>query len=479
MIHLLLLLMPLCLTEITQAQPEWQSYQLTDFPPPMSVREYSSVADSFGSVHHYFYSQVHPLNPRHDPLYYMRTDFSGNVLTDTVHLNSFAGGNPFPRCIRAMGDGEHNWCMFTEYADSAHEVHGVFLTKRGSDGVEVMAPTYVADDEWEDWEFSSAFDPITREIHLIGGVSDFPCHYYRFTTAAETLQWGWPVDSLTVGSRNPSMVLCPADGRPWTSIAAGSDQAGWHPLIIRFNQDSSQTTFSPPVSFGGNLLGIDMHRNSDYIAGNDTARLIYFRLDSTFQNMIAYRTLSLHNPGYAHALKTDSIGNCLIVWSTSHHVYWAYRRSDGQWIPPPTEISSEMTLYDISIVLMDSAQFAFTAIGYQGYSDWGQARLYTFGLPPSAAAPRPVVPIASTMLTASPNPFNASTTITFTLSSPSHVRLAVYDVLGQEVKTVVEGMQEAGRHEVALSVPELASGVYFLRLVAAEQTRTAKLMILK
>jgi len=59
------------------------------------------------------------------------------------------------------------------------------------------------------------------------------------------------------------------------------------------------------------------------------------------------------------------------------------------------------------------------------------------------------------------------------------VTVRLYDLLGREVKTVLEGMQEAGRHEISLSVPELASGVYFVRLVTPEMRKTEKVVMIK
>ena len=47
-----------------------------------------------------------------------------------------------------------------------------------------------------------------------------------------------------------------------------------------------------------------------------------------------------------------------------------------------------------------------------------------------------------------PNPFNPSTTINFSLPEASHVRLAVYNALGQEVSTLINGFMEAGIHKV-------------------------------
>lgn len=71
-----------------------------------------------------------------------------------------------------------------------------------------------------------------------------------------------------------------------------------------------------------------------------------------------------------------------------------------------------------------------------------------------------------------PNPFNPTTAIDYVLPEASHVSLVIFDLLGREVKTLVEGDQEAGRHTVVWNATDgggrnLASSVYFYRLRAS------------
>ena len=65
-----------------------------------------------------------------------------------------------------------------------------------------------------------------------------------------------------------------------------------------------------------------------------------------------------------------------------------------------------------------------------------------------------------------PNPFNPTTTIPYDVPLMSTVTLEVYDVLGRRVARLVKAEQPAGRHQVAWRADRLASGVYFVRMVA-------------
>jgi hypothetical protein len=63
-----------------------------------------------------------------------------------------------------------------------------------------------------------------------------------------------------------------------------------------------------------------------------------------------------------------------------------------------------------------------------------------------------------------PNPFNPSTTIYYDLPADSHVKIMVYDILGREVRSLVDEQESAGYQKVRFDVQGVASGVYFYRI---------------
>ena len=80
-----------------------------------------------------------------------------------------------------------------------------------------------------------------------------------------------------------------------------------------------------------------------------------------------------------------------------------------------------------------------------------------------------------------PNPFNPTTIINYELPMNSHVTLKVYDVLGKEVATLVNTMQNAGRYSMNFSTSQygMSSGIYFYRLYAGNYSELKKMVVLK
>ncbi len=78
-----------------------------------------------------------------------------------------------------------------------------------------------------------------------------------------------------------------------------------------------------------------------------------------------------------------------------------------------------------------------------------------------------------------PNPFNPSTTIVYELPRREKVNIQIYDSAGRKVATLLDGPQNAGRHELDFKAAHLASGVYYYRLTAGRFVQTRKMLLIK
>lgn len=96
-----------------------------------------------------------------------------------------------------------------------------------------------------------------------------------------------------------------------------------------------------------------------------------------------------------------------------------------------------------------------------------------------------VVEIAATALRSNyPNPFNPTTTISYDLKEPGKVRLGIFNLKGQLVRTMVNKDQASGRYKVVFEAKDgkgnrLSSGLYFYRLTAGDYSKTRKMMLME
>ncbi len=78
-----------------------------------------------------------------------------------------------------------------------------------------------------------------------------------------------------------------------------------------------------------------------------------------------------------------------------------------------------------------------------------------------------------------PNPFNPSTTIRFSLPKQTQLKINIYNMLGEQVATIAEGMYESGYHKVTFDASNLPSGTYIYRLQSNDFVQVKKMILLK
>jgi hypothetical protein len=78
-----------------------------------------------------------------------------------------------------------------------------------------------------------------------------------------------------------------------------------------------------------------------------------------------------------------------------------------------------------------------------------------------------------------PNPFNSSTTIKLNLPGAGHIRVDIFNMLGQKIETLYDGNMSAGEKEIVWNGDKSASGVYFYRVTSGDRTATRKMLMLK
>jgi len=78
-----------------------------------------------------------------------------------------------------------------------------------------------------------------------------------------------------------------------------------------------------------------------------------------------------------------------------------------------------------------------------------------------------------------PNPFNPSTTINYSIAKVGHIKLNIYDILGNKVASVVDENKQPGNYSVLFNASTLPSGIYFYRLESEGYSDTKKFIFMK
>jgi hypothetical protein len=101
--------------------------------------------------------------------------------------------------------------------------------------------------------------------------------------------------------------------------------------------------------------------------------------------------------------------------------------------------------------------------------------------PPAPPDPAQIASVPHKFMLAQnyPNPFNPSTLIRYSVPHDGNVLIKVYNTFGQEIRTLIDGVQHAGEHQVSFRADHLPSGVYFYRLMTGSLTDMKKMMVIK
>lgn len=202
------------------------------------------------------------------------------------------------------------------------------------------------------------------------------------------------------------------------------------------------------------------------IAGFDLGRFFYEDdskvLTNTNQRFM-FGAASLFSPGYPG----DATGRRLWATYTFNITTWGGYNTDGIIIDTMT-FNAGSTYLLVDYNTNNEILPHFTGMAY-------------FGDPAvlDAEEGEPELPKTYALTQNYPNPFNPSTEIAFDLPTASQVRLTVYNILGQEVTTLVNGQRSAGHYVEQWDAGGQASGIYFYKLEAGSFSETRKMMLLK
>lgn len=217
-----------------------------------------------------------------------------------------------------------------------------------------------------------------------------------------------------------------------------------------------------PVPAGGGQLELDIYIENLETSSVDFDLWIAVQYEGGSPSTLAMRSLTfpaghtIYRPGMLWPIPAG--------WAAGNYMFWG-------------------RLGDEPNVIWDESGFPFEKSGTNSASDfvaWMPAGVDPLDqLFESTEVVESAVISEFTMLGNHPNPFNPTTTFTFALPEASQVILKVYNLRGQLVSTLVDGMRDAGTHEVTFDASHLASGVYLYRMAAGGETINGKMILVK
>ncbi|MCP4580143.1 MAG: T9SS type A sorting domain-containing protein [candidate division Zixibacteria bacterium] len=191
---------------------------------------------------------------------------------------------------------------------------------------------------------------------------------------------------------------------------------------------------------------------------------------------------------WANSVRINNTGNYMITGKTervqpdTNYVAVLCYNADGDTVWTK-QISRGIYSEGNCIIQADDGGYVITGSTTNFYDDDWERDLYMVKLAAESTDiddyPDKPVPDTFILMGNNPNPFNANTTIKYSLPTLSEVTLDIYDVLGRKVQTFHESRLPAGSHSLIWNADGFSSGVYFYKVTAGEFERTEKMILLK
>jgi hypothetical protein len=168
------------------------------------------------------------------------------------------------------------------------------------------------------------------------------------------------------------------------------------------------------------------------------------------------------------------------IWSkgsSDASVFWFETATDSLFVYRTIDSTCADTTKVATLPGLGKYWWRVKARNIWGWGPYSAAFRFAYGL--TAAGQEENVPSEYVLRQNYPNPFNPSTKIRFGLPARAHVRLTVFNSLGQQIALLAEGEYEAGYHDALFDAAKQASGVYYCRMQAGDFVQVKRLVIVK
>ncbi len=172
------------------------------------------------------------------------------------------------------------------------------------------------------------------------------------------------------------------------------------------------------------------------------------------------------------------LGLCSTTNPDARHYLLAKIDSNGQRLWQRT-LGNGTSPWGYGLTVMDDGSYILAGDQWNGPATGQDVRVFKLGWPSPATEVIQKPELLTVALSFTPNPFNATTQIKYTLPQAGRVSLRVYDVTGREVAVLVDAVMTAGEQRVTFEGRGLASGIYFVRLDGGGTSVTRKILLVR
>lgn len=246
-----------------------------------------------------------------------------------------------------------------------------------------------------------------------------------------------------------------------------SDKADY---FIAFSPSAGQTYYTARVALkaNGNGFSIGVSKSSELSAVFPFGSTV-FNFNQTYLVVVKYKFNTTSN--------TDDAMSVYVLSSVSPTTTEPTNPTVGPYV---CSDASKTDQVDLSMVTLRQGSAtsapALMIDGIRIATNWGLA---VTGTATGVEENKSILPTKFELSQNYPNPFNPSTTIKYQVPQNSFVNVSVFDILGNQVKTLVNEEKAAGSYDLKFDASNIPSGVYFYKIQTSSFTQTKKMILMK
>ena len=277
------------------------------------------------------------------------------------------------------------------------------------------------------------------------GLRAYTYHDTSFTNTAHIDSGSFAAQGVAVGPDGTIFVACGDEG------------------LRAYSYDDTSFTNTTHIDDGGEALGVAIGPDGTvFLANYDDGLRAYSYDDTSFTN-----TAHIDDGGHARRIAIGPDGTVFLANYDDGLRAYSY---NGTSFTNTAFINNGDLALDVAVdsdgtIFLANGDMGLYAYTYSGYTAIKNQSLET--------------PVGYSLHQNYPNPFNPTTTIEFALPQTGFVSLKVYNILGEEVATLVSEKLAAGNYKYDWDASGLASGVYLYRLQAGDYVETRKMVLLR